>query len=646
MGNKATGNHPTRIPHKKTGLWVAAAALLWGSVSLVPAMASGSFDLFGMNTHWKLSANYSYAVRVGKKSDRIIDTAPRWQIPIPIEFKLPESNNFDDGDRNFDRWDPVHNRITLAGELHFHVNPTAGAVVGGEAFYDRAYLFGTSRDSGQRINTYQNYRQFTSSAEHYSGRDFILGPAYIYKRFRFGNRVLDLRAGRETVAWGQSLFFSGIALAQNPSNATLATVPGATARDIIMPSTQVSFTFDLTDRLSLMGQYKLLYRSTRVNPVGSYYSRSDLVGPGAKMAYGIKNPINVILNGGYDLPPVDLGHLTESINHILSSFGLNPSLVNMGKVVPVLAKLALPNAKQHLSAGKQINVYRVGENEPRNGGQWGVGLKYALNFNTSVGLYYLDYADPNPTVKQIYGDAVIATDTDTGTKIKGSDLGVLYPTRYKVEHYDNIHLVGLALSTVAGGISWGSETIYRHGIDVLVDVNQPFNGPVPTPTRADTIQQLINGIYSFGPHLFWDSLNVAGSVGYIHAFNIKSQPNYCAVHPSIGCAPEHDSKLSFDSDAAAFSLLATFTDNSVFPGWNMSIPIFMQGDVWGHSPMSAAFGSLAGEGDYRLGVGIYFTRLNALTVGLQYSGYLNAGNDLDRPLQDRDTLAFNLKYHF
>src|SRR5690625_5265173 len=266
MVKRATGNQPIPDSFKKAAQWAAAAALVWGAAGIVPAMASGSFGLFGMNTEWQLSANYSYAVRIENPSDRIIDTAPRWQIPIPAAFKFPASNNFDDGDRNFDQWDAVHNRITLAGQLEFHVNRSTGAVVGGQAFYDRAYLFGTSRKSGERMNTYQNYHQFTSSAEHYSGRDFILGPAYIYKRSRLGSHVLDLRAGREAVAWGQSLFFSGIALAQNPSNATLATVPGVTARDIIMPSTQVSFTFNLTNKLSLMAQYKLLYRASRINP--------------------------------------------------------------------------------------------------------------------------------------------------------------------------------------------------------------------------------------------------------------------------------------------------------------------------------------------------------------------------------------------
>jgi hypothetical protein len=62
--------------------------------------------------------------------------------------------------------------------------------------------------------------------------------------------------------------------------------------------------------------------------------------------------------------------------------------------------------------------------------------------------------------------------------------------------------------------------------------------------------------------------------------------------------------------------------------------------------VAGAFGSLAGQNDYRLGIGMEFTRLNTLTLGIRYNGYLGAGDFNDRPLQDRDTLAFNAKYRF
>src|SRR3546814_2294893 len=81
------------------------------------------------------------------------------------------------------------------------------------------------------------------------------------------------------VAWGESLFLSGVASAQSQADATKAFIPGTEIKDILLPTNQIAFNAAVNNDITLLGYYKLDFRPNEIFPVGDYFSPADVVGP-------------------------------------------------------------------------------------------------------------------------------------------------------------------------------------------------------------------------------------------------------------------------------------------------------------------------------------------------------------------------------
>lgn len=305
-----------------------AAVLLCSSVGFCSVASAGSFDLgdSGINAQYTMTLGYALAMRTESQSDSLING------PISPATGLPTTVNGDDGDRNFKSGSLVNNRISALGEFSLSAK-NYGMVLRGDAFYDNVYRRRNDNDSPSTVNKSGDNDEFTNSTRKYNGQRVRLLDAYAYTDFSIGNAAhLNIRAGRQVVAWGESLFFSGIASAQGPADATKANVPGAELKTILLPTEQIALQLGLNNGLSLMGYYKLIYKSTELQPVGSFLSTSDVVGPGAEMIHAA---------AGFDIP-------------------------------------------------------RAKDNQPSGRGQYGLGVKYQATDATSFGLYWLRYHNTNP----------------------------------------------------------------------------------------------------------------------------------------------------------------------------------------------------------------------------------------------------------
>ena len=603
----------------------------------------GSFDLFGINGDWQLQATYALGVRTEKPNDGIINTRPSPRIPLPDYLKLPESINYDDGDRNFRRWALVNNRASVLGELLLQKDEY-GLLVRGDAFYDNVYRRHNDNDSPDTINkTELPVDAFTSNARRYDGQRARLLDAYAFGTWNFGDDMaLNLRVGRQVVAWGESLFFAGVALAQGPADATKATVPGADVKSILLPVNQVSMQFGITEKLTLLGQYKLEFKEVELNPVGEYFSVADVVGPGAEFIYGIQNPlylsnlsdINLLSDDvpeALDLilrllaPQLPAGQVTSLLGNVLST--LDPLLPNVNLPVGGIQQPGVP---------KNINVQRGPDQKPSRYGQWGAGLKYQLTSQTGVGLYHLRYHNTTPALVQNYGYAVLLPGNGVTPDITTQALGLKVPVTYNVTYFDGIHLSAASFSTSLFGANIGGEFIYRDGVDVMVDVDGGLLGPVPTPTRSRVMQGLLSGLYVIGPGLFWDAIQIVGETGYVHVNSVDP-----------ACGPTSCSKnLTYTRDAWGYSFLAMMDRKNIFSGWDLQVPVTFAGVGAGHSSLLSGLGSLMGPGDYRASIGFNFTHLQALTLGIVYNAFIGRPDFKDRPYQDRDYAAVTATYRF
>ncbi len=625
------------------------AAFLGGAT--LPAMA-GSFDFLGMDGQYQVQAAYSAAMRLHDPDDRIIDTAPAASIPLPDYLKLPESNNYDDGDRNFKKHSLVNNRLSLLGEIQLSYGDY-GILVRGDAFYDDVYHRKNDNTSpapdqpGATINkTELPTNRFSDDAEYYDGQRVRLLDAYVYGSWYLTDEAaLNVRVGRHIAAWGESLFFAGIALAQSPADATKATVPGADVKSILLPVNQVSMQLALNDRLTILGQYKLEYKPTELNPVGEFFSVADVVGPGAEFIYGIDNPLYLAQLADVNLLSDDIPEALDLINRLLlPNVTVGTPVYNalgaiLGRLDPLLPDLPLPNLEAIQPAGtpRYINVQRGPDIRPSDYGQYGLGLKYQLTPNTNLGLYHLRYHNTTPAPVQNYGSALLLpSPVPGGPDITTEQLGLQVPVTYNVKYFDGIHMSAMSFSTALFGANVGGELIYRDGVDVLVDVDGGLLGPVPTPVRAKVGQVNVNALYVIGPQYFWDALTVVSDFGY----------NW-VIDRDEGCGPTSCSDdLTYTKEAAAYSFLFIFDRKNIFNGWDLQVPVTHSKTVLGQSSLLSGFGSQMGEDDWRASIGFNFTYLQKITLGVSYSGYYGTPDFKANPYADRDNVGFTAKYNF
>lgn len=546
-----------RMPKQR----LAAACAL-----LVPLAVQGGTLPLGEDWELRYSALLSYAAAMRLQ-------APAAELiggPIDEATGLPTTINFDDGDRNFAKGALINNRVSALAEMYLD-GPGYGAVLRGDAFHDWAYRGRNDNDSPDTVNKSGEHDRFSDAARRYGGGRARTLDAYVWADWSFGDAAyLNLRLGRQVVAWGESLFFAGLALAQGPVDATKANIPGVEVKNILLPVNQVAAQLDLTSALSLMGYYHFEYRATELEPVGAYFSTFDGVGPGAEFLYGFANPLAVL--------PVPLP-------------GVEPV----------------------------IRIPREADIQPGDGGQYGIGLKYALSEATDIGLYWLRYHNSFPQLQLNFGFPELAPGITTAPTPA--------PVSYQLRYFDGIRMGAMSLSTRLGPANVAGELSLRDGVDVLVDADG-----VPTATRARVGQASLSAIYLAPPSWLAPAIQLVGEVGYVQADDVE---------PVGGSR-----RLYNDERAWAFSLLGVLSYPNLLPQWDLEVPLTFAMLVDGRPPMAGAFGALYGDGDRRAGIATRFVYLQKFEVALSWNTFLGSPSLRDRPYADRDYAAINLKYRF
>jgi hypothetical protein len=647
--------------------WKRGAQLLAlaGLAGLSGNAAAGSFEFLGVDASYSLLGAYAIAIRTQAASDGVINAPPAASIPLPTYLKVPESANYDDGDRNFRKWGIVNNRVSGLGELHFNKD-NYDVIIRGDAFYDNAYRRSNHNDSPGTVNKYGAHDEFTADTRRYDGLRIRLLEAYASGTWQLSDQsALNLRIGRQVAAWGESLFFDGIALTQGPADATKATVPGADVKSILLPVNQISMSLSLTDRLTLLGQYKLQFQETEINPVGEFYSVADVIGPGREFEWGIYNPLYLPAYSGVNLTgstqPNGQNDVAAAVQLISGFIRQNGQLPALNQLTPTVVStvnaltaqinaLGLPavTVPQTILAlavppgtPKYVNPTYAGDIKPSHHGQYGLGIKYAFTPSTTAGLYYLRYHDTIGLPVQNYGAALLVPSNVPGVQdITTQTLGITVPVTYNIRNYDGVKMFAGSLSTEFLGANFGAEAIYRRGQPVLVDVDGGLTGPIPTPSRARIGQLDLNALYIFGSTPWWDAITLVADVGVNRVLGVDG-----VVSEANPDHPTSD-QLHYSTSAWAYYFLWFIDRKNIFDGWDLQVPMSFAGVGAGHSSLLSGFGSLMGKNDRRASVGINFTRLQALQLGLTYSAYIGPADFKDRPYQDRDNLGLTVKYNF
>ncbi len=535
------------------------------------------------------------------------------------------SVNGDDGNQNYETG-IASNALKWTSELEFSYKGFGG-FFRGFAFYDY------ENEDQDRART-----PLTDEALDRVGSRAELRDAFLYYRFDVASRPAEIRAGYQVINWGESTFIQGGINAINPVDVAALRVPGAELREALLPVGAVLVTLKPSDNTAIEAFYQFDWEETKIDPVGSYFSTTDLAGEGA--------------------------------TKVMLGFGAAPDTIPVGFNIP----------------GNPVGVAvpRTADREAGDGDQYGAAFRlFAPGLGgTEFGLYYLNYNSRLPVI-------MAKTGTSSALLVNGNYAA---SAQYFLEYPEDISLYGLSFNAQLGrsGIALQGEVSYRQDVPLQVDDVEllyaaltPLRllpaAPQLAPLRAlggllaatgqlggygfseeitgyrrfDTMQVQMTATKAFSQFLGADQFVLVTEAGYSKVFDLPEQSvlrlegpgTYTSgnpIHQQAGVQPGTEPASAFPTDDAWGYVIAGRLDYlNAIGAVNMSPRFSWAQDVDGISPGPG--GSFL-DGRKALTLGLGFQYQFNLEWDFSYTKYFGAGRY--NLLTDRDFVAANIKYSF
>ena len=582
----------------------------------------------GVNLDWSVTASYNVAMRVAKPDPLLTGEQYMW------------ANRYNDGNNNFDQYSLVNNRLSALFQAKLSKGDS-GFVLSGSTFYDDVYHRGTdaradkfkpllnngtvatvtvggiTRNARVNLSTPTMHGQFTPEAKRLHGGYSRFLDAYAYTNLDIFGKRANIKAGRHVVSWGESLFFPNISMAQGPLDGSKANVPGTEIKEIMLPEDQISLSWQLGPKTTLLANYQYGWHETIIDAPGSYLSRSDIVGPGG---YCLGDYIGT---GGKNfqtndcvLPPD--GKIPETGNTFTTRGG-----------------------------------YWAGDLKPKKNGSAGIGLRQRISEETELGFYYLRFNERVPLPLIRFNSASAA--------------GGRIPVSWQRFYQPNVHLTGASFTTSLGEYVIGGEVSHRRGAPVLAGgdrdpnrtgLNSLWGLPFVTlsgnqfeiyaPTTANLTQVNLNTFANFGRTFLAPRTLLLAEATWVHVSGFKPtqlQTNgICTQNFTANQCVTADKLRLYSKNNIGFQTRFQLDYPGIAEGWDLSVPISYGQQLKGQNMLS----NLGSKGDKILAISTEFTREN-LQLSASYVNWLGKPSTDDfgsRILTDRDFVSLGVKYTF
>ena len=185
-----------------------------------------------------------------------LDTSVRVSLGLRVhgqDASLLDDANADDGDRAFrpgivsERTDVTSQLDVARGDLGFDLSV--------DGWYDAVYQRSDANRSASTFNPVTvAVDEFPSDVRHLMGATVELQNAYVHDKFEIAGLPVTVRVGRQTLLWGESLFFpqDGIAAGQAPVDVIKQiSQPLVENREVFLPVTQADIRVQLPYGVSL-----------------------------------------------------------------------------------------------------------------------------------------------------------------------------------------------------------------------------------------------------------------------------------------------------------------------------------------------------------------------------------------------------------
>lgn len=314
----------------RIALAALGTCLLTDGPALAMPIDTGNPDV---KIYFDNTIKYSTAIRVKDAKSSVADNS------------IGPQANTNDGDLNFDRG-LISNRVDLLSEFGLTYKRDFGFRVSGAGWYDTVYNKSNDNDGalgGALVNsTSAGYNRFTDKTRTLHGRNVELLDAFAFGKIDMGDSSLNLKGGRFTQIYGESLFFgsNGVAAAQTSLDLIKAlSVPNSRFQEILRPINQLSAQFQVSPELLVGAYYQLEWRKSRLPGAGSYFSFADFVdgggetlilGPGATAYRGTDIAARDSGQGGvqvkYSYGDVDYGLYAAQFHDKMPQFYVRPGV--------------------------------------------------------------------------------------------------------------------------------------------------------------------------------------------------------------------------------------------------------------------------------------------------------------------------------
>ncbi len=565
--------------------------------------------------------------------------------------KTNDDINTNDGNRNFDTG-LVSEVFKITSDLEASYQ-NYGVFIRGTAFYDTQIMdkrndYYDANSPAQPSQSYPHDNTFTRETRHKAGRDAQILDAYVYGNWDVGNMPVSGRLGKQVFNWGEGLFYRNGINTTNPVDAAKFRLPGSEVKEVLVPVEALSFNLGLTDNLSMEAFYQFNWKETAIDPVGTYFSETDLFADGGNTAYSTQTAL-VPLAGLYSgLSAAGVGGLQG------------------GRTVDGNGNIKVA------SIGPDINA--------RNDGQFGVAFRYIaeeLN-STEFGFYFVNYHAKEPT---IYADLGNYQGLDMATLIGAvgavgagglATIDVANQVNARREYAEDIRMYGFSFNTTVGNASVFGELSYRPNLPIGIAATNDLLGDLLTQapqlaggsrvniggqqvqlgdqihnyTRVEAFNTSLGTIYNFGPSFGFDSLFGVAELASEHLrgdslqYNSRNGTRYYAGRGNGSYISGYDRDDQVNKNAYGYTLVLSGTWNDVYAGVNLSPFAVFKHDFEGNSHQTGNF--IEGRKAYT--VGMRASYLNSLEAEIQYTEFYGAGQN--NGSRDRDNIGLNVKYSF
>lgn len=417
---------------------------------------------------------------------------------------ISQSNATDDGDANYPTpWKPYSTPVKLFSDIRLTYK-NYGFYLSGNAWYDDT-LENRDVPQGNIPNGMRNAPLSDESFE--KGNRFkavqLLG-AYVYGHWNMGGGALDVRAGKQNIPWGGTLFYQGVSYV-NPVDFTALQRPGTDPqKEGLVPTEMLYGKFDFNKNFSMDAFYQLKWRPSNIAGCGTFWSAAD--------------------------------------------FGMAPSCrgIPLDTFYGPLAAEEMPaSASRWYNDNFGLYMEQTPARNASNSGQYGLAAHW--NFDSLHGkldMYWMNVGSRVPLVSTTNWDAAALNTPNAALLAAGAPERIavlasgLSTMHIRLSYPDDVKVMGLSYSALLRGWTIGGEVSHTRGlpvqlnpVDLMLAVQHigplapriegaPPLAPFRGYDRLNKTQLVLNAKRAFNGMLGADASAFAGEVMFSHADNL------------------------------------------------------------------------------------------------------------------------------